>query len=442
MEWIAWDPENIHTAKVHEADFSTYIMEYANQTESKIFSASELRKFNKQASYWIEQHQIQEALALPFIHDQDIKGVFLVYRQQSQPKFTQDELQITSSLSKLISGILTQCVKLEDSEQKIIEQDQMLRASLSMTSSLNSEDVLNAILKNALQLLPEANDAHIFFYENECLNFGAAMFQDGSIGKVWAEPRKNGLTYSVARSGKMIVVDNMRSDPLYENTPEDWHGSIIGIPLIDKNIVVGVLTLAKLTLRKFTQKEINILTRLADQASKVIRNARIHTLISIQAYTDSLTGLPNRRSFEWEAEKIIDRAHRYNRTFTVAMLDLNGFKRINDSYGHAKGDDALRIITHCMKNSIRKTDFLARYGGDEFIILFPETNHVLAAQVSEKLRQRVSLCQIPVSQNKIESLTISYGLASYPDDGIDLKNLIDLADNRLYLIKQKHNSDN
>jgi len=124
------------------------------------------------------------------------------------------------------------------------------------------------------------------------------------------------------------------------------------------------------------------------------------------------------------------------------MLDLNGFKRINDSYGHAKGDDALRIITHCMKNSIRKTDFLARYGGDEFIILFPETNQILAAQVSEKLRQRVSVCQIPVSQNKIESLTISYGLASYPDDGIDLKNLIDLADTRLYLIKQKHNSDN
>ena len=93
-----------------------------------------------------------------------------------------------------------------------------------------------------------------------------------------------------------------------------------------------------------------------------------------QAFTDPLTSLPNRRSFEWEAEKIIDRALRYERIFSVAMLDLNGFKRINDSYGHATGDDSLRIITHCMKNSIRKTDFLARYGGDEFFAVLPETD--------------------------------------------------------------------
>ena len=262
---------------------------------------------------------------------------------------------------------------LENTEQKIIEQDQMLRASLSMTDSLNLEEVLTAILKNALQLLPEANDAHIFLYENECLKFGAAMFQNGTVGNVWAEPRQDGLTYNVARKGKMILVDNMKADPLYTNSPEEWHGSIIGIPLIDKDIVVGVMTLAKLTTRKFNPKEITILNRLADQAARVIQNVNVHSLISLQAYTDPLTAIPNRRAFEWEASKLLEMSTRYAHSFSIAMLDLNGFKRINDSYGHATGDDCLRILTHCMKNAIRKTDFLARYGGDEFIILFPET---------------------------------------------------------------------
>lgn len=436
LDWITWFPDYIHSEKVHETDFSHKILDYIHLSECTIFAATELKTFNQRSFDWIEQYQIQEAMTMPFIYDQDIKGIFLVYRQMNQPKFIQNELRVASEISKLISRILELQIKLETSEQKIIEQDQMLHASLSMTNSLNQEEVLNAILRNALQLLPEAYDAHIFFYENECLNFGAAMFQNGSSGKLWAEPRQNGLTYSVARSGKMIVVDNIRADPLFKNTPEDWHGSIIGIPLIDKDIVVGVLTLAKLTLQKFSQKEIAILKRLADQASRVIQNARVHTLISIQAFTDPLTNLPNRRSFEWEAEKIIDRAIRYKRVFSVAMLDLNGFKRINDSYGHAIGDDSLRIITHCMKNSIRKTDFLARYGGDEFIILFPETNRDLADQVTDKLRKRVSMCQIPISQQKIETLTISYGLATFPEDGKNIKNLIALADTRLYLIKQ------
>jgi diguanylate cyclase (GGDEF)-like protein len=235
----------------------------------------------------------------------------------------------------------------------------------------------------------------------------------------------------------MIVVENMRDDPLYKDTPSEWQGSIIGIPLIDKNIVVGVMTLAKLTIKKFASKEITTLNHLADQAARVIQNANVHSYISLQAFTDPLTALPNRRSFDWEANKILEQSTRYEHPFTVAMLDLNGFKRINDSYGHAIGDDCLRIITHCMKSSIRKTDFIARYGGDEFIILFPETGGNLAAQVAEKLRKRVAHCQIPINPEKIESLTISYGLATFPDDGIEIKNLIELADHRLYLVKEK-----
>lgn len=435
VEWIYWVPDDLFNEKIREVDFSGMILKYQNIQESTIISASEVKTLNQLSFDWVERNQIRDALALPYLYNQDVKGLFLVYRQDEQPKFTLKEIQFASVVSKLISRILELQISLENKEKQIIEQDQMLRASLSMTDSLNLEEVLTAILKNALQLLPETNDAHIFLYENECLKFGAAMFQNGTSGSVWAEPRKNGLTYNVARKGQMIVVDNMHTHPLYKNTPEEWHGSIIGIPLIDKEIVVGVMTLAKLTARQFQPKEITILNRLADQAARVIQNVSVHSLISLQAYTDPLTAIPNRRSFEWEAAKLLEFSTRYKHSFTVAMLDLNGFKRINDSYGHASGDDCLRILAHCMKNAIRKTDFLARFGGDEFIILFPETGLDLAQQVVKKLQKRVAQCQIPIAPKKIETLTISYGLATFPDDGNVIKPLIELADSRLYAAK-------
>lgn len=437
VEWITWVPETLFNEKIREVDFSEMILKYQNMRESAIIPASDVKTLNQLSLHWVERNQIRDALALPFFYNQDVNGLFLIYRQDQQPEFTIEEVQLASIISKLISRVLELQILLENTEQKIIEQDQMLRASLSMTDSLNLEEVLTAILKNALQLLPEANDAHIFLYENERLKFGAAMFQNGTVGHVWAEPREDGLTYNVARKGKMILVDNMKADPLYINSPQEWHGSIIGIPLIDKDIVVGVMTLAKLTTKKFSPKEITILNRLADQAARVIQNVNIHSLISLQAYTDPLTAIPNRRAFEWEASKLLEMSTRYEHSFSVAMLDLNGFKRINDSYGHATGDDCLRILTHCMKNAIRKTDFLARFGGDEFIILFPETANDLANQVAKKLQKRVAQCQIPIAPNKIETLTVSYGLATFPDDSNLISKLIELADNRLYASKNK-----
>jgi diguanylate cyclase (GGDEF)-like protein len=334
-----------------------------------------------------------------------------------------------------VANLLKWQIVTENTEQYARELDQMLRASLSMTESLNLNDVLNAILDNALELIPDVNDAHIFLYENYVLNFGAAKFCDGTTGTVWAEPRDDGLTYRVARTGKTIRVDNMSEDSLFLNMP-NWQGSIIGIPLINNEDVLGVMTLAKLEPVGFSNHETDILNRLGNQAANVIHNVRTHNVISLQAFTDSLTALPNRRSFEWEAQKILDQAQRYQRSFTVAMLDLDEFKRINDTYGHAIGDDSLRIIAHCMKNELRKTDFLARFGGDEFVILFPETTLELASQVIDNLIKRVVMCRIPVRQDQFETLTVSFGLANFPVDGDDLKTLIKLADDRLYQHKE------
>ncbi len=439
VEWVSWSPETLFTARVHEVDFNEVALKFQRTVIPTILSQDEIKQINDETTEWAERNCIISVMILPIQFEKDINGLFLMYRADDQPQFGSADLELANQVAGLLSNLLKWQIRREESERRVSELDQMLRASLSMTESLNLEDVLNAILINTLKLLPHVNDAHIFLYENDTVHFGAALFQNGSTGKAWAEPRQNGLTYQVARSGKIILVEDMRSHPLFAGTPQSWYGSIIGIPLVINNNVLGVMTLAKLTPSGFRENEIELLQRLATQAGNVIQNVHSHAIISHQAFTDALTDLPNRRSFEWEAQKVLSHSDRYGHVFSLGMLDLNGFKRINDTYGHATGDDSLRLLAMCMRSAIRKTDFLARFGGDEFIVLFPETPGDLAREVLENLTQRVIEYQIPVRPECIETLSISYGVASYPHDGTDLMTLMKLADQNLYGVKSSSN---
>jgi len=435
-EWKSFYPDNLFSARLYEVDFNEQALLYQRTPNPIIIPRATLLDSGDTTRDWVIRHGIETSLVIPIQYDIDIEALCILYRTREHSEFTDKMVEIASIITRMVANILKWQIQVERVDLSIRELDQMLRASLSMTESLKLNEVLHAILDNALQLLPDANDAHIFLYENNRLQFGAAMFQNGIKGKVWAEPREDGLTYRVARSGKMIIINNMQKDPLYTDIP-DWKGAIIGIPLLVGNDVMGVMTLAKLTTVGFTGHEIEILDRLSNQASNVIQNVRTHDLISTHAYTDSLTTLPNRRSFDWESQKILDQAQRYNRTFTIAMLDLDEFKRINDTYGHAIGDDSLIIVAQCMKNAIRKSDFLARFGGDEFVIIFPETTKEMASQVLENLLDRVDQCLIPIEKEHFESLTVSHGIASFPVDAMDIKTLINLADQQLYLKKQE-----
>jgi diguanylate cyclase (GGDEF)-like protein len=390
-----------------------------------------------QLSAWMQKNEFESVIVLPVLSNKDIIGLCLIAFSSR----VEDELFahpfFIQTLSLFFSNFAHWQSKYDQAEAKITEMDHFIQAGLELTASLNLEETLNTILENALSLTPKAHDAHIFLYEDNKIQFGAAMFQDGASGKVWANPREDGLTYTVAKQAKMIVIQDMAKDPLYQNAPSDWKGSIIGIPLLNQKTVVGVMTMAKLTPFGFTGKEIANLQHLAGQAANVIRNIRTYDRISLQAYTDPLTNLPNRRAFEGESLKILENFTRYNRQFCIAMLDLNGFKRINDSYGHTSGDRALRQIAECIKQSIRKTDILARYGGDEFIVLLPETDLESATMVMEKLINTIESCDIQINENQIEKLSLSYGLSLFPETSQNLDELIAAADQHLYKNKAK-----
>lgn len=389
----------------------------------------------KGISTLMRQSGCSSLLMLPVNLEGDVRGTLVLGRERGDPPWSKGEAAAGFEMVELAVAMYSTRTNLLKAEQHVHELERVFTASLDLTATLNPEDVLHSILKNALSLIPNANDAHIFYYDGKELSFAAALFQDGSTGQVWSIPRDEGLTYTVARTGEVIVVEDMHSHHLFQNIPESWKGAIVGMPLKMKDGVIGVMTLALLKPYTFHETSLRQLRLLADQAGIALQNARLHNLIREEAHTDWLTSLPNRRAFELTIAQLIEQARLVGGSFTLMMLDLDHFKSINDEYGHRVGDEALRRIARRLKESVRKSDFLTRLGGDEFAILFPETSLEDAYTIGIKLQQHVSGCDLKLPDGKLGCVSISLGLANYPQSGKTPEDLLEAADSGLYADK-------
>jgi diguanylate cyclase (GGDEF)-like protein len=321
-------------------------------------------------------------------------------------------------------------------KQQTEELEALKKLSINLTSSLDLPDVLDAVVTEAMRLIDKARDVNIFLYKNNRLSYGAALDSDGTRNKPWSKPRSNGLTYTVARGGETIIVEDMRDHPLFENTPPDWTGSIIGIPLKFSENVVGVMNLSRSTTGGFSTSELRLLGLLSDQAAVAISNASLHQLISRQAYSDTLTGLPNRRALDERLEDEVASARRNTYSFAVIMMDLDGFKSVNDTYGHSTGDDVLRLVFNQMARGVRNTDFLARYGGDELTLILTQSDMSSAQIVASKIAETMQKLAYKLPDGKNLELGISGGIALYPIHGRTGPNLLRAADAALYHAKK------
>jgi two-component system cell cycle response regulator len=287
-----------------------------------------------------------------------------------------------------------------------------------------------------MQLVKDAHDAHIYLFQDERLVFGASLNIDGEKNVQYAEPRVDGLTGTVAREKKRIIVEDMTHHPLYKDVPNAWQGSIIGIPLLMGTRVIGVMNLARTSPGEFNQSEIRLLTLLADQAAIAIINARLHEAVSQQARSDVLTKLPNRRALDERLDKAISHSISSGNPFCAVMMDLDGFKLINDSYGHEIGDEVLKQVAKLMEKSLRSTDFLARYGGDEWTLILSETNLTQAQVVIQKIQNGLRNNPIHLPDRKTTYMGITGGIAIYPEHAGSAPDLIRAADEALFRAKK------
>jgi diguanylate cyclase (GGDEF)-like protein len=289
-----------------------------------------------------------------------------------------------------------------------------------------------------MHLVKNARTAHIFLYSHGKLNFGASLNAEGLKNKQLTLPRPEGLTYFVANSGEKLIIEDIARHPLYENVNKTWSGSIISIPLKFNNSIVGVMNLSRSTIGGFSRAELRLIGLLADQAAVAISNASLHKIVAEQANTDSLTGLPNRRALEDRLQEEIRYAKRMKSQFAVVMMDLDGFKAVNDIFGHVIGDEVLHSVFSYLAENMRATDFLARYGGDELTLIMRDSGLETATIVTAKIVELIKDFNFQFPANKKADLGITAGIAIYPIHAETAGDLLRAADSSLYQGK-KHN---
>ncbi len=214
--------------------------------------------------------------------------------------------------------------------------------------------------------------------------------------------------------------------------------SMAALPLFKDDILLGALSVYSMELREYTDDHMRLLETVTRLASDALANAMQHAEAESNALTDPLTSLPNARSMYLRFEQEASRARRTGHTFQVIMLDLDGFKQVNDTFGHKVGDKMLREIARLLHAQLREYDFLARYAGDEFVAIVQD---LLADQV-EELRERieaaVSQFSLRVRSDSHARVGISVGAATYGIDGETLDQLLIAADQAMYRSKSLH----
>jgi diguanylate cyclase (GGDEF)-like protein len=214
------------------------------------------------------------------------------------------------------------------------------------------------------------------------------------------------------------------------------HALSIGLrSLVDGPEYLGAISIARHG-RAFTREEEDLLEYLAGQAVVSIENASLHEAVERQAVTDELTGLANVRAFMSILDREIERSRRYDHPLGLLMLDLDDFKRVNDTYGHQQGDEVLAHVAWVLRDVSRELDTVARYGGEELAVVLPQTDAAGAALLAERMRVAIEDLHVPrVGGGGTIGVTASFGVASLPLNALDRNELIAAADAALYAAK-------
>jgi diguanylate cyclase (GGDEF)-like protein len=211
-------------------------------------------------------------------------------------------------------------------------------------------------------------------------------------------------------------------------------------PLILASQMLGVVALSSSVYGAFKESDLRLLDSFAATTTTAIQNAQLHSEVQKLAITDALTHLYNRRGFSELAQREIERARRFQRPVSAIMLDLDNFKLVNDTFGHSVGDKVLQVLAERMHQSLREVDIISRHGGDEFVVLLPETDLFAACSVAERIRQNLSE-PMEIENAGPLSITASLGVArGLTASTQDITSLLERADSALY--SAKHNGRN
>lgn len=328
---------------------------------------------------------------------------------------------------------------LHKKQESQLREQQILN---SISHVLNRSNTLSELSNNALALLSKVLSADrgcLVLYDHRNQEFSLIAHRNFSEQALYLTIGKNShfsrtLMERCAKSGEHIIIDDVGQDKSVSNLASivaSGAKSLALIPLIQRDEVIGIIYLDSASPACFHARQLAFLNTFSAHTSIALHNVQLYH----RAITDDLTQFFNRNYIDERLEQELERAKRYGRPFSILIMDLDHFKSVNDTYGHAMGDQTLKTLSELLRKELRDCDIAGRMGGEEFLVILGETEKEGAAQIAERLRQKIEQTTIIKDHTSIR-ITASFGLSCFDEKHTHtIGKMIEAADAALYKAK-------
>ncbi|MEO0096046.1 MAG: sensor domain-containing diguanylate cyclase [candidate division WOR-3 bacterium] len=326
----------------------------------------------------------------------------------------------------------------ESLKNKVKEMETLNEIVRAINSSLEPKEILKIIMEKTADFI-KAEGWSILLVDrsNQELVFEAAA---GEAGKQLIGMRlkiNQGVAGWVARTGKSLIVEDVSKDPRFYNGVDKktkfTTKSILCVPMKSRDEIIGVVeVINKIGGEPFTKDDLEIFENLVQHVTIALRNAQMYRKMEETSITDDLTKLYNTRYCNQVLDELIKQRLSTRAKISLIFFDVDFFKLVDDNYGHLVGSETLKLIGARAKSVIREKDIAVRYGGDEYIIILPDTDKPTAAIIAERIRKAIEEKPFPAQEDRFFNVTITLGVATFPDDALSRDELIGRADKAMY----------
>jgi len=354
----------------------------------------------------------------------------LALDSKQEAHFTADLARLAMAFASQVAIARDSSHLLEETRRQAREAETLRQAGVAITALLPREEMIDRVVEQLMQVVP-CDRARVRLVE------GDEMVAVG--GRGYSDPSNEvGARIKITPNIPSYVVIQEKRPLILTNHPEKFESrrvvSFLSVPLLLRERVIGLFTLESLEANHFNDRHAGLVMTFAAQVAVAVENSLLFEELRDLAIIDPLTELYSRRHFFELAQSALDQAVRYHHPLSLIMMDVDHFKSFNDTYGHLLGDRILQHFGKCLQKGLRASDIAARYGGDEFVVLLPETNSEEALMAAQRLQQEI---RQPLENGAgVFTLSTSMGLAHMKENEAHrLEDLLEKADKAMYIAK-------